>query len=358
MPVLADLFALEDLDQALEEGLVRVQDHPRLPLRIFNYTERAQYAQAWTPVTLACRGLIVDANGAIVARPLPKFFNYGQANPPALDLDAPVRVTDKADGSLGIIYPTPGGLAVATRGSFASDQAVHATEILRTRYATFQPPPGLTVLVEIIYPANRIVVDYGDMDDLMLLGAVEIATGRTFGPEAVPAWPGPVVATFAHATLADALAAPPRPNREGLVVWFPTADLRLKIKYDEYVRLHRIVTGLNARAVWERLAAAQDPFDGIPDEFHDWVAAVVTALTDGIEAHAAEVERAFAAIVADLPADFQRRDFAEIAARHPLRALLFLRLDGRDLRGQLWQKARPAADWVPRSGALEALGIS
>jgi putative RNA ligase len=40
----------------------------------------------------------------------------------------------------------------------------------------------MTVLVEIVYPANRIVLDYGGLDDLILLGAVDIATGRTFGP--------------------------------------------------------------------------------------------------------------------------------------------------------------------------------
>jgi len=354
MTVLADLFALEDLDRALDDGLVRVQDHPALPLRIFNYTEKAQYTQMWTPVTLACRGLIVDADGAVVARPLPKFFNYGQAGTPQLDLDAEVRVTDKADGSLGIIYPTADGWAVATRGSFASDQAAHATSILRTRYPDFVPPAGLTVLVEIIYPANRIVVDYGDLDDLMLLGAVEIATGRTFGPDAVAAWPGPAVAAFDHRTLAEALAAPPRSNSEGLVAWFPVADLRVKIKYEEYVRLHRIVTGLNARAVWERLVAGTDPVDGIPDEFHDWVAAVVSSLTTSVDAAAASVETAYADVVATLPDGFERRDYAVAIAAHPLRPLLFLRLDARDYRKLLWDRARPAADWVPRSGALDA----
>ncbi len=352
MTVLADLFAAEDLDLALAEGLVRMQDHPRLPLRIFNYTEKAQYAQAWTPVTLACRGLIADRDGTVVARPLPKFFNVGQPGAPDLDLDTEVHVTDKADGSLGIIYPAADGFAVATRGSFESDQAAHATSLLRKRYASFVPPAGLTVLVEIIYPANRIVVDYGDMDDLMLLGAVDIASGRTFGPAAVPSWPGPVIDAFAHRTLAEALAAPPRPNREGLVAWFPGQDIRVKIKYDEYVRLHRIVTGLNARAVWERLVASADPYDGIPDEFHAWVSNVVTTLTVDVEAAAAEVEAAYAAIIGELPDGFARRDFAIRAGRHPLRGYLFLRLDAKDYRPMLWARARPAGDWVPRSAAL------
>ena len=351
MSTLAELFDPAALTEAIDGGYVRVQRHPTLPLRVFNYTEKAAYENAWTDVTLACRGLIVADDGRIVARPLPKFFNYGQPGGPSLDPLARVHVTDKYDGSLGVLFPAgDGGWAVATRGSFGSDQAVHATEVLRSRYAGFVPPDGLTVLVEIVYPANRIVIDYGDLDDLVLLGAVDIETGRTFGPEAVPGWPGPAVPRFDHATLAEALAAPARAGAEGVVVWFPDADIRVKIKYAEYVRLHRIVTGLNARVVWEVLAGGGSETDAIadlPDEFHDWVRAVVRELTATVDARAAEVEAAYDTIVAGLPDGWVRRDFALVAMTHPDRGALFLRLDGRDYRPQLWQQARPAADWAP-----------
>src|SRR5690348_3156144 len=229
MTLLADVLDPAELAIAVEKGLVRTQRHPTRPFVIYNYTEACQYAGAWTPVTLACRGLIVDTGGQIVARPFAKFFNHSESHAPRFDPAGAVAVTDKSDGSLGIIYHDRDGLAVATRGSFASDQAVHATEVLRTRYAGFTPPAGLTVLVEIIYPGNRIVVDYQGLDDLVLLGAVDIATGRTYGPEAVPDWPGPVVETFGYATFAEALAAPPRDGREGLVVHFTAADQRVKI---------------------------------------------------------------------------------------------------------------------------------
>ncbi|MFD0520246.1 RNA ligase [Paractinoplanes durhamensis] len=205
MTLLADVLDPAELATVVETGLVRRQRHPSLPLSIYNYTEACQYTGAWTPVTLACRGLIVDDAGRVLARPLRKFFNHTEAHAP--QADGQVRVTDKSDGSLGIIYHDGTGLAVATRGSFASDQAIHATELLNKRYADFVPPTGRTVLVEIIYPGNRIVVDYAGLDDLVLLGAVDIATGRTYGPE-VPEWPGPVVESFDYPTFADALAAP------------------------------------------------------------------------------------------------------------------------------------------------------
>ena len=66
-------------------------------------------------MTLACRGLIVDAaSGVVLARPYPKFFNHDQPGAPDLRMDAPADITDKSDGSLGVLYPDGDGFAVAT----------------------------------------------------------------------------------------------------------------------------------------------------------------------------------------------------------------------------------------------------
>ncbi|HTJ37336.1 MAG TPA: RNA ligase [Dactylosporangium sp.] len=325
-------------------GYIRTQRHPSLPLLIHNYTEKTQYESVWNAATLACRGLVVSTDGRVLARPFAKFFNHGQPGAPELDLDGPVSVTDKADGSLGVLFPTPDGWAVATRGSFDSEQARHATKVWLSRYAgSFTPPPGQTVLFEIIYPANRIVLDYGGLDDLVLLGVVDIATGRSHGPDAVAGWPGPVVESFGYATLADALAAPPRDNREGLVVHFTGTDLRVKIKYSEYVRLHRIVTGLNQRVVWEAMVndALGELLEPLPDEFHAWASNVAAGLTAQVDALVGEVEREYAKTVLALPEGWTRKDFALAVARHPRRGCLFLRLDGKDYTPLLWQQVRP-----------------
>jgi putative RNA ligase len=350
MSTLDLLFPPGALAQAIADGHVRAQAHPTASLTIYNYTEHCAFASAWTEVTLACRGLIVDALGGIVARPFAKFFNAGQPGAPTIGLDEPVSVTDKADGSLGIIYDGPDGLAVATRGSFASAQALHATSLLRRRYRDWAPPAGLTVLVEIIYPANRIVLDYGGMDDLVLLGAVEIATGRTFGPDAIPDWPGPVVEVFDYPTFGVALAAPPRPSREGLVVHVRSTGNRLKIKYEEYVHLHRLITGLSARTVWEALASGatvEQVAAPLPDEFHGWVRQIAARLHTGIADLEHEIEATFQEIIGNLEDGWSRKDFALVAARHALRGYLFARLDGKPYREALWQHVKPPADETP-----------
>ncbi|MDG4863654.1 RNA ligase [Streptomyces sp. T-3] len=355
---LGDLLDPALLAHSLDEGFVREQSHPSLPLRILNYTEKAQFERVWNEVTRQCRGLVVDENGRILARPYAKFFNFSEHPEGTFGLDDPVVVTDKLDGSLGILYPVPeGGYAVATRGSFASDQALHATKVWQERYAaTAEIKPGVTYLFEIIFPENRIVCDYGKLDDLVLLGGVDMVTGAPVPADELP-WPGPRVDTFDFATLAEALAAPPRAGAEGLVLRFPGHNhTMIKIKQDDYVALHRIVTGLNARIVWERLGAGDSAAgicDGLPDEFHGWVKEVAAGLTARRDAILAEASAEHRRILDELPEGWTRKEYAAVAGRSPLRAWLFQLLDGKDPSARIWHTLRPEGDLRPANFTTE-----
>ncbi|MGI8813750.1 MAG: RNA ligase [Pseudonocardia sp.] len=358
------------LEEMLVGGYVRQQRHPELPLRIFNYTERAVYERVWNVATRRCRGLVADADGVVRARPWPKMFNLGEPDASELDGSEPVVATDKLDGSLGVLFPVPGGWAVATRGSFVSDQARHATAIWHREYAAkFTPPPGVTVLVEIVYPGNRIVLDYGDRDELVLLGGVEIATGRSVE---VSGWPGSVAARFEYRTLADALAAPPRAGAEGMVLHVPRTDERVKLKQIDYVALHRLIFGLTARRVWERLAVAAAHSDNpdapvkeiarmlrlapadaaailetgaawweevrrtLPEEFHDWLEETAAELrTQADTVRDAALARALE--LGGLP----RRDAAAALTNDPNRGLVFAALDGKPIVARAWAAVRP-----------------
>jgi RNA ligase len=379
---LNEVVPAAELAAAVADGLVRVQRHPSLPLRIFNYTELAVFSRTWTVATTHCRGLIVDADDRVVARPWKKFFNHGEHSADELDLHSPVEVTDKADGSLGILYATAAGPAIATRGSFASEQAQHATQVYLDRYAgKWQPRHGWTYLFEIIFPSNRIVLDYGSLDDLVLLGAVQISAGTTVGPldEVCAEWPGPRTEVHAYQTLAEALAAPPRENAEGLVVRYLTggtlAGTMTKLKQSDYIQLHRIVTGLTSRRLWERSAVhaalADDPEislrrlgqvlrlapddvqamldsgpdwleqvrQSVPEEFLDWIAQTNSLHQAQVEAVLADV----AAMVAKV-SGLQRKQAALEIAGIPYRAMVFAALDGRPIVPQAWAAIRPAAE--------------
>jgi RNA ligase len=375
MANIRDLFDQDQLARAIVDGYIRPQQHPTLPLTVLNYTPLAMFSRAWTPVTRTSRGLIIHREtGEIVARPYPKFFGVDDPLSGEVRLDEPVTVTDKVDGALGILYPTKSGqYAVATRGSFTSVPALHATEVWRERYADYWTPPvGMTALFEILYPGWRIVVDYGDFDDLVLLGFVDNESGQTFGPRDTHGWPGPVVETLPYTSFAEALASPPREDAEGMVVHFEASDVRKKLKYDWYMAMHHLTFSLSARRIWTHLAvdACQDLvtedkhwqhagieptearealaagpgwlaelIEGVPDEFHTWIRSTADEITAGVQRERADATALCALFTEQAAGD--RMMFYNLARPHPLvKPIVWLR-DGRDITTLLWRRARP-----------------
>ena len=347
------LFSNIEFQAMQASGYVRVNVHPDDPeLFIFNYTEKAAYESIWNAVTLNCRGLIVDAGNWIIARPFPKFFNYGQSGCPVIDLDEPVVVSDKMDGSLGILYREhdTGKYAIATRGSFTSDQAIHATEILRTKYADYVPPKGVTMLFEIIYPENRIVCDYGDMDDLVLLGSVQISNGDNWDAADLDwGWPGPKAESFPYQTMREALAAEPRHGKEGYVVHLLDSDVRVKIKQTDYIELHRLVTGLNARSVWEAMLtdSVDELIEKIPDEFHGFIRGVQNDIEDDVSETLEICYRAYDRILSEVGVNSSKKEFALVAKNHNYSWALFQLWDGKDIRPEILRRAKPTHDYSP-----------
>ncbi len=349
MTHVSELFDPELFQDDFREGYIREQRHPTLPLRIYNYTEKAVYERHWTLATLQCRGLILDMSGNVVARPFPKFFNHGEeADPYTHSKD--VWLFDKLDGSLGIGYHRPEGTtALATRGSFTSDQAHQGTEML----GDWSWDPAYTPLFEIIYPENRIVLDYHGASKLVLLGAVEIATGTIYcADEAwrILDWAGEHAEELRSMDLT-------RPNREGVVVFHMRSNTLEKFKQEDYLALHKLVTNLNARTIYDAMSAGgctdeiAPPF---PDEFHDWIKDIGIQLNTEHHYQMTRVQVTYESLVRYLDLHYpnwSRRDFASVVnSNYPgLRAELFLTLDDNKekLSDHVWRGLRPSSDWRP-----------
>lgn len=346
-----DIFELlgDDYRKYVADQSISLQKHPSLPYCILNYTQSTMFNRQWNPVTRQCRGLIFDdTTKTVVARPFERFFNYGEIPLREVPQNAPV-VMEKLDGSLGIAYNTPEGPAVATRGSFASDQAVWATEWLRSHPEVLSDFDGLTPLVEIIYPTNRIVVDYGQRAELVLLGAIDIETGADVPLWECGFWTGATARQYPGINSPeDALRIVNTPELEGeegfVLVWYKGNEpsFRLKIKGAEYVRLHRTLTNCSTLTIWNTLKNNEDIdeiIDGVPDEFFDWVHDTIDSLYN-----------AFNEITDDVTFDADwirsmnlpdRKSMAEAVkrTRHP--GLLFSVLDGKDVSGKVWDMVRP-----------------
>ncbi len=343
------MLDMHEVDRLIAEGTVKATRHPSLSLTIYNYTAACQYDRRWCDVSKVCRGLILADDGSVVARPFPKFFNMEEHSRSEIAYSKPFRVTEKLDGSLGVLYPADDGWAIATRGSFTSEQAERATRILRTAYAGFSPLPGLTYLFEIIYPQNRIVVDYGTREDLVLLTVIDTATGRDVDDPS--GWPGPCAATFdvsCHPRdVMDSLNLTDDGNSEGVVLrfdWPKTGpQFRVKVKLAEYKRLHRLLTMTSSKTIWEALSLGQDLTDlaeRVPDEFHQWLRDTIAEF----QGKHAEIDRSvreeFAA-VRSIVGDGDRKAFAQEAVKRDSRAFLFKLLDGHPIDEMIWRQLKP-----------------
>lgn len=326
------------LQKALTNGYVKVQKHPQYDLFIYNYTQLAQYEKAWNETTLACRGLILDAEYNPIARPFQKFFNWGEI--PDQKIPAtPFEVAEKMDGSLGILYWAGGQPYIATRGSFTSTQAVVATQMLHEQYAIAIPllDKTKTYLFEIIYPENRIVVNYGAEKNLYLLAVVDTATGAE--PEPLSSYTHlgfPLVKMYDGITDIQELKAKEEANKEGFVIHFQTG-LRLKVKFAEYLRIHRIVTQVSNVVIWEHLKGGEPMehlLDKVPDEFNAWVKATLQTL-----------QQQYQAIETEAKADFKildtRRATAEYYFTKKYPAILFKIMDNRPYDHIIWKIIRP-----------------
>jgi RNA ligase len=197
-------------------------------LTIWNYTPDVQYGEKWDDITLQCRGLVTDNEGNVVARPFKKFFNMEEnKHTPTSEFE----VFDKMDGSLGIMFKYNGEMVCATRGSFTSEQSKWMTEFaLKYNYQDIIVD-GFTYLFEIIYPENRIVVNYEGQERLVLLGIINTETGEEL-PYSDLFEAFDVVKKYDGIRDYSELKSKVEQNSEGFVVRFSNGE-RIKIKGDK-----------------------------------------------------------------------------------------------------------------------------
>ena len=285
------------LNAASEQRLVYERFDPE-GLVLYVYSSHCVFEAAWEPVTLAARGLILDLDASrIVATPFPKFFNAGERDGPIPDL--PFETTEKLDGSLIIIFHHRGRWRTATKGAFDSAQAVWAQARLDS--LDLSPMrPGVTYLAEATYPENKIVVHYAEPALRMLAAYGEtgielpwddvVSTGTVLGLSTAKRH------HFGSVSELLAVAKTLPRSEEGFVLRFANG-LRLKVKGDEYKRIHALISGLTPLAMWEAMASRTDMQTirrDLPEEFwgdFDSIVAILNAQLTALVDHVAQVAR-------------------------------------------------------------------
>lgn len=341
------MLNIKNLQKMIDEHYISVQKHPASDLYIYNYTQKTHFHGMWNNETRQCRGLILDKQYTIIQRPFPKFFNLQEAILQGEHVpDEQFLVTEKLDGSLGILYRDADSLKLATRGSFMSDQAKKGTQLVQ-KYTHVPFSPDFTYLFEIIYPENKIVVDYGKKEDIILLGAIEKQSGREMSYEQLQAFAAEYMISLVkkYDAITDFSRLQTEPNKEGYVLTFPLSNQRFKIKFDEYVRLHRLITGVNTRVIWDLLKNRQtfdELLERVPEEFYIWV----RQTKKGLEEEYTQIEQLCLSIKSKLQVVPTRKDQARMVLKdHKAYAgIIFALLDNKPYQEIIWKMLKPKAE--------------
>jgi RNA ligase len=356
----------------LATGIISAQRHPEFPLTIYCYSRKCVHENVWDYVTSRCRGIIVDDAGIVVARPFEKFHNYesslGALPSTWTEQNIPPVFWEKMDGFLAIRYVWEGKQYCASKGSFDSPHAKWATAQLNKLSITETTfPANTTVLFEGICPDLRIVVDYGDFQGLVMLAVIYNETGMECPPSLLKRYavnigvqcPRKFKTTIAETTQA---VNDSTKNVEGYVLtWYNLSrpPYRLKLKYLEYLRLHRLVTGVSPRRIWEELTyhngqvELSEWINGSTPWFAKFITKWVTALTLDYEQTKQAAETRYQVVKETVRVKVGQQPYENLGEERkawaleflrpenkPLSAILFRMLDGKPLEETIWKKVK------------------
>lgn len=227
-------------------------------LVLYNYSDKCTYEAFWNEFTLKSRGIIYEKNtNKLIARPFTKFFNLNENEESQLHnlpIHLSYEVYEKSDGSLGILYWYNNQWNIATRGSFNSEQAIEGLKIMQN-YNLSYLDTNYTYLVEIIYPENKIIVNYGNERKLVLLGAIKVDTADELSYDSLLVTSKKtgmdIVKRFNYSILELIKLQKEIPKDiEGFIIKFNNG-LRIKIKGEEYLKLAKIIANISPISLWE-----------------------------------------------------------------------------------------------------------
>ena len=292
--------------------------------------------------------LVKEARGSIfrksdtgewicVCHPFDKFFNYGEQYSAVHDIDwGTASVQQKVDGSLIKIWHDNENWHISTNGSIDAAKAecgdynfnFLVNEALRNSpdfwYAL---NPTRCYMFELTSPYNHIVIQYEGFH-LWYLGCRDMENDEEVNEEFnVEGILHP--ALFPHHSLSECVMAAHEmgEDEEGYVVCDNNFN-RIKIKGDEYLRLHKIrgngpLTTLRVIEMWQD--DSLDDFVAYYPEFEDFVNDVLFQISNLVDL----TEIAYKVVSGyDTP---ERRDFARYANTYkpPIRSYLYAKLDGK-----------------------------
>lgn len=283
----------EQLDKLTEEGYLSKKVSDCGKFMLYNYNDKCTFEKKWNDHTINSRGTVYEiSTGKVVTRAFPKFWNLSElavSKQRNILKQTNFTVYEKYDGSMVTLAFYDGEWKTHTRGSFNSDQAIKAKQML-SKYDISALNKEYTYILEVIYPENKIVVDYGKLEELILLAIFNTKSGEEYhlnldmieelGIPETMYWSK--VYNFNSidevVTKLETLTA----NEEGYVVKLANGE-RVKLKSPEYLKVARILTRMSPLVLWESMKdgeVSKELLATIPEEFRADYESMANVLED------------------------------------------------------------------------------
>lgn len=219
--------------------------------------KKARYGRM---VRRECRGIIFDAAGKIIRRPLEKFFNLGEREETRHEnlnwVKDGIEVYDKMDGSMIAPYMVNGEIIWGTKMG-DTDIAKQVKEFAENhdyiRYGSFVEECfrfGYTPIFEYTAPSNRIVLAYEE-ESLTLLAIRSMQSGE-YRPRQILEFVErdfaiPIVRKFELGDNIPSISEHIKglENTEGVIIASKCGSHKVKVKCDWYLRLHKTLEKVN-----------------------------------------------------------------------------------------------------------------
>ena len=244
---------ISELNKSIEGTHITIEKHPTQDLYIYGYYKNplSKEASVWNKHTALCRGLILNSKGEIIERAFDKFWTFRThlsnnlihlSENRILKLpNSKPKIFEKLDGTMGVLYWIDETPYIATQRSFSSMKAVKGSQLLQEKYLDVckKLNKNYTYIFEIIYPENSLIIDYGDLQDLVLIGVIDKKTGHSI--EQIDCYGFSIkkdlTSLYEGFNDLSELEKLNIPNMEGLVLEYENS-LRVKIKFPWYKEIH------------------------------------------------------------------------------------------------------------------------
>ena len=125
-------------------------------------------------------------------------------------------------------------------------------------------------------------------------------------------------------------------NEEGYVIAFENG-YRVKVKFEDYINLHRIVTNFTNVSVWEALSENKldQLIQSTPDELYEFIKSESENLRSQFNKVAVEL------LSHNLSNFSTRKEAAEYIKKQKYPDLMFAILDNKEVKSRIWNKIKP-----------------